>query len=126
MAIIKVKHKGSFKNTEGFFKRALRRDYMSILNRYGQEGVELLKAATPVRSGITAESWGYEIEQGNGQVAISWTNHNENQGANIAVLIIYGHGLANGGYVQGNNFVDPALQPLMQKMADQVWKEVTK
>ena len=126
MAIIKIRHKGSFKNTDSFFNRALKRDYMSVLHRYGQQGVEALRAATPKDSGVTADSWGYKIEQSNGQVSLVWTNHNENQGANIAILIIYGHGLHNGGYVQGNDFVNPALQPIMEEMAQQVWREVTK
>ena len=126
MAIIKVKHKGSFKNTESFFNRALRRDYMKVLRRYGDAGVALLREATPKDSGITAESWGYEIEQGDGQVSIVWTNTNENEGVNIAILVIYGHGLHNGGYVQGNDFVTPAIRPLMGQMADNVWREVTK
>lgn len=126
MGMFKVKHKGSFKNTENFFDRALKRDYMKILDRYGRQGVELLKAATPTDSGITAESWGYEISQSNGQVSITWTNSHENQGVNIAILIIYGHGTRNGGYVQGNNFVTPTLQPLINEMATKVWEEVTK
>ena len=126
MAMIKIKHKGSFKNTENFFNRALKRNYMTILNRYGQRGVEALAAATPKDSGITSDSWGYEIEQGGGQVSIVWTNHHENQGVNIAILIIYGHGLHNGGYVQGNDFVTPVLQPIMDEMAQQLWREVTK
>lgn len=126
MAIIKVKHKGSFKNTESFFNRALRRDYMKILRKYGDAGVALLQEATPKDSGITAESWGYEVEQGDGQVSIVWTNTNENEGVNIAILVIYGHGLHNGGYVQGNDFVTPAIRPLMGQMADNVWREVTK
>ncbi len=126
MAMIKVKHKGSFKNSESFFNRALKRNYMEILHQYGQRGVEALAAATPKDSGITADSWGYKIEQGGGQVSIVWTNKNENQGVNIAILIIYGHGLHNGGYVQGNDFATPALQPIMEEMAQQVWREVTK
>lgn len=126
MAIISVKHKGSFKNTEGFFNRVLRRDYMKTLRKYGDAGVELLREATPKDSGITSESWGYTIEQNDGQVSIVWTNKNENDGLNIAILIIYGHGLHNGGYVQGNDFVTPAIRPLLGQMADQVWREVTK
>lgn len=123
---IQIKHKGSFKNTESFFKRALKKDYISILHRYGALGVEMLQAATPERSGITAESWDYKIEQGGGQVSLIFTNNHENQGVNIAILIIYGHGLWNGGYVQGNDFVTPAIQPLMDELANRVWKEVTK
>ena len=126
MAIITVKHKGSFKNTERFFNRALRKDYLKVLRRYGETGVTLLQQATPKDSGITADSWGYDIEQLDGQVNIVWTNSNENEGANIAILIIYGHGLHNGGYVQGNDFVTPAIRPLLGEMANNVWREVTK
>jgi hypothetical protein len=126
MAIITVKHKGSFKNTEKFFDRALRRDYKKILHKYGQAGVELLKEATPVDSGVTAESWSYDIEEGKGYTSVVWKNKNSNEGMNIAILVIYGHGLENGGYVEGENFVTPAIRPLLGKMADNVWREVTK
>lgn len=126
MAIITVKHKGSFKNTERFFNRVLRKDYMQTLRRFGDIGVELLREATPVDSGITAESWDYTIEEGDGTVSVVWTNSHENDGVNIAILVIYGHGLHNGGYVQGDNFVTPAIRPLLGKMAYQVWREVTK
>ena len=126
MAIITVKHKGSFKNTDGFFNRALRRDYMKTLHKYGEAGVELLRNATPVDSGITARSWDYKLEEKHGELSIVWTNSHENEGVNVAILIIYGHGLHNGGYVQGRDFVTPAIRPLLGDMADQVWKEVTK
>lgn len=126
MGMIKVKHKGNFNNTERFFNRALRRDWMNVLADYGAQGVSILKAATPSESGETADSWDFEIEKGNGQVTIAWTNSHENQGVNIAILIIYGHGLWNGGYVQGNDFVHPTIRPLMQQLADRAWKEVTR
>ena len=126
MAMFKVKHKGNFKKTENFFKRALRRDWRRVLDAYGKRGVELLKAATPTDSGITAESWDYKIAEENGALSITWTNDNENKGANIVMLIVYGHGTKNGGYVAGNDFVTPAIQPLLDEMAQKVWKEVTK
>lgn len=126
MGLIRFKHKGSFNNTEQFFNRVLRRDWANILARYGAEGVELLKAATPEESGETRDSWNFEIEKRNGQITLAWTNHHENDGANIAILIIYGHGLHNGGYVEGNDFVHPTIAPLMQELADRAWKEVTK
>lgn len=125
MDFIKVKHKGNFNNTERFFDRALKRGWMKILDGYAQRGVELLKEATPKDSGITAESWNYVIEEGNGMVSISWTNDNENDGVNIIYLIIYGHGLWNGAYVEGNDFVHPTILPLMQELADKAWEEVT-
>ena len=126
MGLIKVKHKGSFNNTERFFNRALRQDWMNVLSDYGRMGVELLRNATPEESGETADSWDFEIEKGNGKITIAWTNSNENQGVNIAILIIYGHGLWNGGYVEGNNFVNPTILPVMQELANRAWREVTK
>ena len=126
MGMIKVKHKGNFKNTERFFDRSLKHEWYEILSAYAQEGTQLLQRATPSESGETAESWDYTIEKGNGNVTIAWTNSHENQGVNIAILIIYGHGLWNGGYVQGNDFVTPTMIPLMQELANRVWEEVTK
>ena len=126
MGLIKIKHKGGFSNTERFFNRVLRRNYLNILEKYGQVGVEILKEATPVDSGDTRDSWNFEIEEGNGTITIAWTNNNENEGLNIALLIIYGHGLHNGGYVQGDDFANPAIKPLMQDLANKAWREVTK
>lgn len=126
MGLIKVKHKGNFNHTERFFNRVLRRNYLNILARYGAEGVEILKEATPVESGETRDSWNFEIEEGNGTVTIAWTNNNENEGLNVALLIIYGHGLHNGGYVEGNDFANPAIRPLMEELANKAWREVTK
>ena len=125
-SLITVKHKGSFKNTEEFFHRSLRRDYMKVIHKYGEMGVEQLRLATPKDSGVTAESWKYHIEEGPGTTTIVWTNSSQNQGFNIAILLIYGHGLQDGGYVQGDNFVSPALREIMNTMAIQVWREVTK
>lgn len=122
----KFKHKGNFNNAERFFNRILRRDYLNILEHYGQEGVNVLKAATPVDSGETAESWGFEIEEHRGVVTIAWTNHNENDGVNIALMIIYGHGLQNGAYIDGIDFVNPVMRPLMRDLAKRAWKGVTK
>jgi len=126
MGLIKVKHKGSFNKTEQFFNRALRRDYLNILAQYGREGVQILSDATPGDSGKTASCWNFEIEQNGGNVILAFTNSNENQGVNIVKLIIYGHGLWNGGYVEGNDFVTPAIQPLLSDLANRAWREVTK
>lgn len=126
MGIIKVKHKGNFNKTERFFNRVLKKEYLNILERYGQAGVEALRNATPSESGKTADSWGFGIEEGKGMVTLYWTNSNENKGANIAILLIYGHGLQNGGYVEGIDFVNPAMRPIFEKIADESWKEVTR
>ena len=126
MGLIKVRHKGNFNKTERFFNRVLKREYLNILERYGQAGVEALSRATPSESGKTADSWGFGIEEGKGMVTLYWTNSNENKGVNIAILLIYGHGLQNGGYVEGIDFVNPAMRPIFEKIADESWKEVTR
>ena len=123
--MIKVTHKGDFNHIERFFNRVLRRDYLNILADYCELGVAALREATPTESGETAESWGYEIERGDGTITVWFTNSHENNGVNIAVLLIYGHGTRNGGYVQGNDFVTPALQPIFQDLADKMWREGT-
>lgn len=125
-SLIKFNHKGNFNKTEKFFARVLKRDYLMILEKYGQIGVKALQEATPSMSGKTAESWDFGIEEENGRTTLYWTNSNENQGVNIAILLIYGHGLQNGAYVEGFNFVDPAMRPIFDKIADECWKEVTK
>ena len=126
MGLIKIKHKGNFNNAERFFNRVLKREYLNILDNYGKMGVDALRQATPSSSGKTADSWNYGIEEGNGTVTLYWTNSNENQGVNIAILLIYGHGLQNGSYVQGIDFVNPAMRPIFEKIADESWKEVTR
>lgn len=126
MAFIKFNHKGNFKKTERFFNRVLRMSYLNILEKYGQMGVEALRNATPVESGKTAESWDFGIDKGDGVVTLYWTNSNENDGVNIAVLLIYGHGLQNGAYVEGVDFVSPAMRPIFEQIANESWKEVTR
>lgn len=125
-SLIKFKHKGNFNNAERFFNKILRRDYLNILEHYGQEGVNILKEATPVDSGETRDAWSFEIEEHRGVVTLAWTNHNENEGINVALLIIYGHGLANGSFVEGIDFVNPVMRPLMNDLAARAWKEVTR
>lgn len=123
--MFRVKHRGSFNKTEQFFNRVLKKDYLNILAKYGELGVSILRSVTPTQTGKTADSWEFGVEEGKGTVTLYWTNTHENDGVNVALMIIYGHGLQNGGYVLGNDFVTPAIQPLMDDLADQVWKEVT-
>lgn len=125
-APIVIKHKGDFKKTRKFMDRVLRRDYLTILKRYGDNGVDILRSVTPVDSGVTADSWSYSIEEGDGTISVVWKNSSENNNVNIAILLIYGHGLQNGGYVQGHNFVTPAMRPLLKELADKMWRGVTK
>jgi hypothetical protein len=125
-SMFNVKHRGSFLNTDCFFHRTLKREYIPILEQYGRLGVDLLKEATPSLTGETAGAWDYHIEEGDGKVRIVWTNSNNNDGVNVALLIIYGHGLQNGSYVQGNDFVTPVMRPMFTELADKAWREVTK
>jgi len=95
------------------------------LNTYGQRGVAALRAATPVESGATAAGWSYGVERSSSGVTIYWTNSNVNQGAKIALLIQYGHGTGTGGYVSGLDYINPALRPIFDQIAQDVWKKVT-
>jgi hypothetical protein len=124
--MITFKHQGDFKNTEKLFKGLVSPDYMRILDKYAREGVEALSSATPVDSGETAKSWGYEITANSKGIKIIWTNSNIVNGVPIAVLIQYGHATRNGGYVQGRDFINPAIRPIFDKISDEIWKGVSK
>lgn len=124
--IIKVKHKGSFKHFERFSHRVLHQDYLDILKVYADQGLQALRDATPENTGATADAWDYVIETGNGMTSLSYTNSHEENGLNVVILLVYGHGTRNGGYVQGIDFVSPALEPIFRDLADAMWKEVTK
>lgn len=124
--MITVKHKGNFNNFERFCNKVLRRDYLNIISTYADIGVQKLRDATPSESGKTAESWGYEIESGDGITTVYFTNSNEENGVNIAILLLYGHGTKNGGYVEGNDFASPAVRSAFQDLADSMWREVTR
>lgn len=124
--MVTFKLKGSFKNTKKFFNSALNRSYISILQQYGQEGVSALSSATPVDTGKTAQSWEYKIEQTNGSIRIYWNNTNVQKGVQIAVIIQTGHGTGTGGYVQGRDYINPAIRPVFDKIAENVWRELTK
>lgn len=100
-------------------------DFFRNLEKYAQEGVAALSSATPVDSGLTAASWDYEIVKKKGAISIYWTNSNINAGVPIAVILQYGHGTNNGGYVQGRDYINPAIRPIFDKIAENAWKEVT-
>ena len=126
MAGVVFKHKGNLKKTTRFLERMVKEEYLKNLDKYGQEGVQALSLATPVDSGKTAASWDYRIEKTNDGTKIVWTNSNVNKGVNIAIILQYGHGTRNGGYVQGRDYINPAIRPIFDKIADDAWKEVTK
>lgn len=124
--MISVKQRGSFDKTEKFLKKSFGRNYIGVLEKFGQQGVAALSAATPVDSGVTATSWSYEIIQNRSSISIIWNNSNVQKGVNIAIILQYGHGTRNGGYVSGRDYINPALKPIFDKMADAAWKEVTR
>mgnify|MGYP006906714804 FL=1 len=116
--------KGSFRNAERFFDNSkdLSRRLRTAFDRYGAEGVEALRSATPKDSGFTADGWSYTIEDW----GIGFNNSNIQNGYSVALLIQYGHATKNGGYVQGIDFINPALRPIFDKIAEECWKEVQK
>lgn len=122
--MISFKQKGDFSKTEKFLKKSLGRDYRSVLERYARQGVAALSAATPVDTGLTASSWSYEIIQNDSGISVEWHNSNINRGVNIALILQYGHGTRNGGYVVGRDYINPALRPIFDDMANAAWREV--
>lgn len=122
--IITIHQKGDFSKTFRFLRKFKQKKFIKKLDQYGQMGVEALSAATPVRSGLTASSWSYILEYNGSHIKIIWTNTNNNHGVYIAVLIQYGHGTRNGGYVIGRDYINPAMQPVFDKIADDAWLEV--
>lgn len=124
--MIRYRQKGSFKNLTMFLERAQKTFDVSTLDKYGQQGVAALASATPIDSGKTASSWGYVIEQKKGSVTITFTNTNIQNGVPIAIILQYGHGTNNGGWVEGRDYINPALRPIFDKLVDEAWREVTK
>lgn len=125
---VKVTTYGSFKNAEAFLKRMKDRTYLRQLTKYGPLGVAALEAATPVDQNETATSWYYEIVDKPGYFSIHWLNSNVQDPGRIpvAVLLQYGHATGNGGYVQGVDYINPALRPIFDQIAADMWREVTK
>lgn len=123
--IIRIKHKGNFNHIERFFNKVLKKDYLNILANYAEEGLEALRNATPEASGKTAESWGYKIDEKEGEVVVTFTNDNVVNGVNVIILLVYGHGTRNGGYVEGNDFVTPAIRKVFKDLAYTMYMEVT-
>lgn len=120
-----VGNKVSSGSVDHFLRKLLKKDWSQVLKKYAEEGVQALSAATPVDSGKTAASWGYEIEETKSGLTIYWTNSNVNKHVNIAIIIQYGHATGSGGWVEGRDYINPALRPIFDQMADALWKEVS-
>lgn len=128
MMRIKIKSKGDWNDTENWLNKLKNKHDYKILEKYGREGVAALSAATPIDTGVTASSWDYRIDIQNGEsVSLVFTNSNKTStGIPIVVLLHYGHGNGHGGYIQGRDFINPIVQPLFDKVADEFWREVIK
>lgn len=124
--MIEVTHHGDFKNTERFLSRMSRRQQFGWLDSYGIRGVDALSNATPKDTRETSRRWRYSVTEKRGQITITWYNDNEDDGVPIVILIQYGHATRNGGFVQGRDFINPAMQPLFDQMSDEIWKRVTR
>ena len=124
--MISFRQKGDFSKLTKYFERVKEAAKIGVLDKYGREGVAALASATPVESGKTASSWYYEIKRQNGSVSLEFNNSNINRGVPIAVILQYGHGTGTGGWVQGRDYINPAIRPIFDKIAEDAWKEVTK
>ena len=124
--MISFRQKGDFSKLTRFLERAKNVIHTGELDKYGKEGVAALASATPVDSGRTADSWYYEIEHKDGSASITFYNSNVNKGVPIAIILQYGHGTGNGGWVEGRDYINPAIQPIFDRIANDAWKEVTK
>lgn len=124
--MISFRQKGDFKKLNSYLERLEEVIKFGKLNKYGERGVSALASATPVDTGLTASSWQYSINREKDSVSISFENTNINNGVSIAILLQYGHGTRNGGYVQGRDYINPAIQPLFDQIAEEAWKEVTR
>lgn len=124
--MISFRQKGDFSKTMQFLVKAKKSVKLSDLDKYGREGVAALASATPVDTGETANSWYYEIVHENGTITITFNNSHIQNGVPIAVILQYGHGTGTGGWVEGRDYINPAIQPLFDKIAENAWREVTK
>ncbi|AOZ64887.1 hypothetical protein [Streptomyces phage Psst4] len=115
----------SGKRTEDSLRRLARGDIYRSLESAAQTGVNALASATPVESGLAKDSWGYDIQRSGKSVTITWTNNDVEDGFPVAIMLQYGHGTGTGGYVQGQDYINPAMKPIFDRIADQVWKAVT-
>ena len=124
--MINFRQKGDFSKFSNYLEKIKSFVHLSSLEKYGQKGVAALSAATPVESGLTANSWSYGISNTKDSISINFYNSNIQNGVPIAIILQYGHGTKNGGYVQGKDYINPAIQPIFDEIVEEAWKEVTK
>lgn len=122
--MISFQTSGSFRKTEGFLKKMSKGEIFRTLERFGREGVSALASSTPSQSGATASAWSYEIKKTKSSFSITWTNSHIVGGVPLVILLQYGHGTGTGGYVRGRDFINPALKPIFDRIADEAWKAV--
>ena len=122
--MIKFSQKGDFKKSITYMEKLKAAIRLSTFDKYGREGVSALSSATPVDSGKTASSWYYKIERTKDMISITFLNSNINKGVPIAIILQYGHGTGTGGWVEGRDYINPAIQPIFDKMAEEAWREV--
>lgn len=124
--MISFRQKGDFSKLNRYFERVKETVNLGVLDKYGRAGVAALSSATPTDTGKTAGSWYYEIKRQNGGVSLEFFNSNINKGVPIAIILQYGHGTGTGGWVEGKDYINPAIQPIFDQLAEEAWKEVTK
>lgn len=124
--MISFRHKGDFSKTKNYFNKVREAAQVRILDRYGQQGVDALSAATPVRTGLAASSWYYEVEHGSDYHKIVFSNSDIENGFPVAIMLQYGHGTGTGGWVEGIDYINPALKPIFNNIAEAAWEEVTR
>lgn len=124
--MISFRCKGDFSKATSYLERVLEAVHLGYLDKYGRKGVDALSAATPIESGLTANSWYYKIENSAGTAKITFYNSNIQNGVPIAIILQYGHGTRNGGWVEGQDYINPAIRPIFDQIVEEAWKEVTK
>lgn len=124
--MFKLTVKGDYKKSETFLQKIKRPDYRRALEKYGEAGVVALSVSTPIDTGLTSTMWSYEVKKISGGYEVVWTNSHIINGVNIAVILQYGHGTRNGGYVRGRDYINPAMRPIFDQLAQEAWEEVTK
>lgn len=122
--MIRLKQRGNFNKTTAYLERIKNLLHAGLLDKYGREGVNALRAATPTSTGLTAASWSYRITNTQGRIALEFCNSNFQNGVPIAIILQYGHGTGTGGWVEGRDYINPAIQPIFDNLAAEAWKEV--